>query len=516
MKKIILIFLLISRTLCAQVQKNVEIEVLGRPSWQMVIPMKTEGLILFTKTDMTKARMIMYDEDLNPQWDKEIFLDVERRPTAYTYDRNHATFLFRESRGMYYQLFTVDLATGKIDIQGFELREYFVDQDYIFLGNTLIMSGSNEKGGAFYFYNFREGTGRLVQSGFEGKTDNQHFEYNPEKKLIESVWAIKTIGYSNEKKKKGEFTKDAFVVYAEIDTLGNTLRQVTVPQKGGSFPISGRLLRMRDGTAALLGAYQANTGDKGIYYASLSTATGKSEARFHSFTRLLSGQPDYTADELKKIITGFTFLPHEPVQGDETISFGGVFFKPEYSTVSERIYDPYYSDPYYQRGGGLFGRSNTRTQTRQVFNGYNYISGFVASLNAHGELLEHHRIDINQVSPRITQTLSYNVNGAVAYCVKGNLAARNFNIGNRPILYKLSEDEITPANRGFIPAYQEVRFWYDNYFIADGARNRIEAVSLNDNQDSSSGKSASRKKKAPATFSQVRKIIYLTKIASGS
>ena len=41
---------------------------------------------------------------------------------------------------------------------------------------------------------------------------------------IESLWAIKTIGYSNEKKKKGEFAKDAYLAQLDFDTLGNVLK----------------------------------------------------------------------------------------------------------------------------------------------------------------------------------------------------------------------------------------------------------------------------------------------------
>ncbi|NBA88503.1 hypothetical protein GVN16_22205 [Emticicia sp. CRIBPO] len=514
MRKLVWLFLLFCQLAEAQVQKNVEFEIVGKPSWQMIIPMGPNGVLLFAKTDMTKAKLFMFDDQLSKLWETEIYLDVERKPTAYTFSDSHVTFLFRESQGMYYQLFKVNLTTGDVKIHGFELREYFVDQDYIFLDNSLMMAGANEKGGAYYIYNFDTKEGRLVQSGFEGKTNTQLFEYNPSKKLIESVWAIKTVGYSNEKKKKGEFIKDSFVTYAEIDTSGKTLREVKISQRTGKFPVSGKMVTLNDRQKVVMGNYQSNTGEKGIYFAKIGEGK-EADPVFYSFAQLLAGQPEYSDSDLRKITAAYNFLPNDPIKSDGTITFGGVFYKTEFKSVSERNNnDPYYSDPY-GRNNGLFGRNSSRTQTRQVFSGYNYLSGFVAMFDFDGSLKEHNRIDINQVSPQLRQTLSYNINGAVAYCVKGNLAAKNFKIGNRPILYKLSNDEMTAANRNYIPAYQEVRFWYDNYFIADGSRNKIEAISVNDNQDESTAKSR-KKKKTPASFSQVRKIIYLTKIASGS
>lgn len=516
MKKIVWLLLLFCQLAQAQVQKNVEFEIVGKPSWQMIIPMGPNGVLLFAKTDMTKARLFMFDDQLSKLWETEIYLDVERKPTAYTVSESHATFLFRESQGMYYQLFKVNLTTGDVKIHGFELREFFLDQDYIFLDNSLMMAGANEKGGAYYIYNFDSKEGRLVQSGFEGKTSTQLFDYHPSKKLIESVWAIKTMGYSNEKKKKGEFVKDSFVTYAEVDTSGKTLREVRIVQRDGKFPVSGKMVTLSDRQKVIIGNYQSNTGEKGIYFAKLGEDK-EANPVFYSFGQLLAGQPEYSEAELKKILSSYNFLANDPIRGDGTVTFGGVFYKTEFKSVSERSYsDPYTngSDPY-SRGIGLFGRNSGRTQTRQVFSGYNYLSGFVATFDFDGVLKEHNRIDINQLSPQLRQTLSYNINGAVAYCVKGNLAAKNFKIGNRPILYKLSNDEMTAANRNYIPAYQEVRFWYDNYFIADGSRNKIEAISVNDNRDEESSRSR-KKKKTPASFSQVRKIIYLTKIASGS
>ena len=78
--------------------------------------------------------------------------------------------------------------------------------------------------------------------------------------------------------------------------------------------------------------------------------------------------------------------------------------------------------------------------------------------------------------------MAYNSSGAVAYCFNGNLAARNFNIGTKPVIYKLSEETENKKNQVYLPLYQEVRFWYDNFFIANGSKTKIEVLKLEKKQ----------------------------------
>ncbi len=200
---------------------------------------------------------------------------------------------------------------------------------------------------------------------------------------------------------------------------------------------------------------------------------------------------------------------HEPIFNNQSLTVGGAFYKPEYKTVSQQVYNPY--DNFSPNRTSGFGRSNTRTQT--VFSGYNYSIGFIANIQTNNGSVFSNRIDIKQMSPQIRQPLSFNNAGSVAYCVRGNLATKNFNIGTKPILYKLSDEEQTTANQSFLPAFQEVKFWYDNYFIANGSKNKLEVLKLPNGEKTISKQ---RKKKQSPTFTQVRKTIYLTKIASGS
>ncbi|MGR3809181.1 hypothetical protein [Jiulongibacter sp. NS-SX5] len=527
MKKYIVLFCFLSFNLFAQLDKNVEIEVVGKPTWQMMIPLQEDGLLFLVRSDVTKAMVYKFDKDLNKLWEKEVFLDAEDPPKAYTIADDHISVMFSETSGMYYQVFEFDLSTGEIDQDGFELREFFVDQDYVFLGDKVLMAGSNEKGAAFFNHNFTTEIGQLKeQSEIAGKVSVNLFEYLPESNVIESLWSVKTTGYANEKKKKGEFVKDAFIVHALLDTAGNVLSKTSIKQKAGNFPIDAQLVRIGNGQKLIMGQYQSNSGDKGIYTFDLN---GSNQLKTYSFSSLLRGRQALSIEDMKALMSSYHLMSNKPVYGDGKVYFGGSFIKAQFQTVTEN--DPNYRyDPY----GSMYGRSRynsyynnqrSRTTTRQVFRGYHYPVGFVLEFTENGDLITSNRIDINNVSYQVEPSLAYNESGAVAYCLKGNLAANNFAIGNKPILYKLSEEQrtnLSPANISAIPSYNGVKYWYDNYFIAEGSRSKVEAVTINDEilkeaqKKKKKGLFGRKKDSTPPSYAQVRKIIYLTKIASGS
>ncbi len=503
-----MLLLLFSTNLTAQIIQNVELEVVGKPSWQSIIPIGKDGLLLFVKTDQAKAKAVMYDGNLQKRWESDVFLDVERAPTAYTFDQEQITFLFRETSGMYYQVLIFDFATGIFKNRGFEIRDFFEDQNYVFLKNKVILAGATKEGAAFYTYDFEKEEGKMTLLDIKGKVALQEMSYDEKAGKIHSIWSVKETAYSNTKKKKGEYIKDAFLNVSVFDTAANVLENNKIYQKLGNFPMNAKSVLISDDSRVIVGTYQSKGGQRGMFYL-LDYKKNTSNITFKSFRDLLQVQSEIPEAELQKILKEYTFLMHEPIINDQSLTIGGAFYKPEYKTVSQHVYNPY--DNFSPTRNSGFGRSNTKSQT--VFSGYNYAVGFIANVQMSNGNVFSNRIDIKQISPQIKQPLSFNSAGSVAYCVRGNLATKNFNIGTKPILYKLSDEEPSVANQSFLPAFQEVKFWYDNYFIANGSKNKLEVLKLPNGEKTGSKK---RKKKQSPTFTQVRKTIYLTKIASGS
>ena len=82
-----LLFFLVGSFANAQLINNVQLEVVGKPSWQQTISLGDKGVLLFVKTDMTRARIYRFDENLKQQWATDVFLDVERKSTSYFIDK---------------------------------------------------------------------------------------------------------------------------------------------------------------------------------------------------------------------------------------------------------------------------------------------------------------------------------------------------------------------------------------------------------------------------------------------
>jgi hypothetical protein len=517
MRYFVLFFFFLTSIANGQLLKNVEVEVLGRPTWDMQISLGENGILLLVKSDVTKIDIFKFDAQLKEEWRKEYFLDAEKAPKAYTIALDHVSFLFSETQGMYYQVFEVDLANGELVQSGFELREFFVDQDYVFLEDKVIMAGSNVKGAAFYQYDFKDKIGSLIEKDIIGNVELNLFEYLPKENIIESLWAVKVNGYSNEKRKKGEYIKDAYLMHAVFDTTGNLVSKKKISQNVGKFPTQGQLVRLSNGDRVILGLYQSTTGDKGLFTFGLSY---DQKINTLPFTQLLKGSTAISNEDLQQLYGSYRFLENKPIIGsDGQIIVGGVFFSPQFNTVTDydRNSNPYAygrRNPYDRYGTGI-NNTSSRSRNRQVFMGYSYPVGFVAEFSPDGNLLKQNRIDLNHKSMQIQQALSYNDKGAVAFCIQGDVATNNFNISNKPIRYKLSDD--TGKKSSFVPQYEAVTHWYDNFFFAIGSRAKIEAISVNDNIGESTSKKGKKKRsKTPATFSQVRKVYYLTKIASGS
>lgn len=522
MRILTVFFLFVCQLTTAQLLKNVELEVLGSPTWDMEVSLGEDGLILLVKSDVTKIEIFRFDQNLDQIWAKEYFLDAESAPKAYTIGSDKVSFLFSETQGMYYQVFEVDLNSGDLHQSGFELRDYFVDQDYVFLGEKVLMAGSNQKGAAFYQYHFQEKIGGLMEKDILGQVQLNLFEYLESENTIESLWTVKETGYSNEKRKKGPYIKDSYVVHAVFDTTGTLISKQKIGQNEGKFPVQGNLVRLNNGDRVIMGLYQSTTGDKGIFTFGLNY---DKKIKTYPFTQMLKSSKSLSNEDLQQLYGNYRFLMNKPILGqDGQLIFGGVFFSPQYNTVTEydRNNNPYgYGmsgrnpyDPYNRRMNTM----GSRSRSREVFMGFSYPTGFVAEFTPDGELLKQSRIDLNHKSFQVQQPLAFNSNAAVAFCLQGDVATNNFNISAKPILYKLSDDKsLDPKVQSYLPKYETVAHWYENFFFAVGSRSKVEAISINDNfaDGVEVKKKKKKKKKTPASFSQVRKIYYLTKIASG-
>lgn len=484
MKRILLIivFVLLAAELPAQVLGSATLEVVGSPGWYKAIPLKQEGVVMIVKEDQTRFKVVKLDTRLNKIWDQDLFLDTETGPAAVALHNGRLTLMFSETSGMYYQLIDFDLRNGEYVRKGFEIREFFQDKGLIMYERRALLTGINEKGLAYFIYDFEKDTGKLVQTELTGKIELQDV-LKEEDDVLNILAVEKTVGYSNESKKKGEYVKSSQVTEVRIDTAGRVLGRKNVVPNAGRFPVSG--IRQN---GLVSGIYQQPDGQKGMYFSFLKEEKN-TPVFYRSFSELAGDQ--LAGKQKERFVKSVSWLVVPPAAGTDQIHIGGVFYTPKYQTVATgRGYDAY----------------GNRTASRTVFSGIEFSYAQVFGLDPDGKVLFQNAIAVNQLLGQLTAPLSINSAGAVAYVLNGKVLVKNFNIGSRPIAYQLTDDK--GDGSPYVAGYRQTLHWYDNVFLAIGTQSRIEAQQAGQ----PTGK---KKKKRSIPYTQTRKTYFLTSISAG-
>ncbi|AFK05143.1 hypothetical protein Emtol_4018 [Emticicia oligotrophica DSM 17448] len=482
--------------------KTIEIEVSGSPSWQKIIPLKKDGLLFFVKKDVTKAIIAKFDIDLNKIWEKEILLDVEDKPTSYFLDNEKISFLFRESRGMYYQLYTFSLNDGTFENKGFELREFFQDQGFVDYKDQILLAGNNQTGGSFFNYSFNNDEGTLISADQNGRVQLQEINLNKHKQIV-SLWSVKELGYSNEKKKKGEFIKNAYVVYATYDLSGKLIHKSPIQSNAGNFPLTAKMIEIDSVTKIVSGVYQSNKGLKGIYVSKLEHEK-TILTKFYDYKKIIgpTGFPD--EQKLSKS-AAYNFLAAQMITSKKQIQIGGCFYQSSLKLTANNSPDFV--------GFDIYGSNNfSKKPSKQLNLAYNFQNGFFATFDLDGNLLKNHNVELKQISSSLDEPLATNQANSIAICEKGKLSIYKPLQFTDPLIFSLSKENGDLNTTQYIAKYRNVRNWYDNFFIADGSRIKFEVAK----ELSVSKEKPSRKKKGQSQqiATNVKKIIYLSKVLS--
>lgn len=465
-----------------QILNSTTIEVVGSPSWFRTISLQDKGLVLVLKEDQTRFKVVRYDVNLTKLWEQELFLDTDNAPAAIRQYNDRLVLMFSETSGMYYQLIDFDLKGGEYVRRGFEIRFFFQDSDLVMFRDKAILVGVNQKGVAYYMYDFKTDLGKIVETKLEGRITINHVSLDSSG-LLNILATEKTLGFSNEKKKRGEYVKSSQIVYAKLDTSGVVSDKKTIVQNSGRFPISATI---HDNKELVSGLYQDTQGQKGMYFSFLDKPQN-SPVFFRSFAELISDQ--LSEKDRKKFFSNANFHVLPPKSNSEAIYLGGIFYSRKYQTTSLN----------HQSGG--------RFDSQSVLTGLEFSSGFVFNFNKDGNKVFENQIPVNQITNVFTSPFTINNAGSVAYVSKGKLLIKNFDVGTKPVVYQLTDDTDTISPH--VPGYNHVIHWHDNVFLAIGSQSKVEAQQL------MTDKNAKSKKKKSRPYTQTRKTYFLTSVSAG-
>ena len=482
-----ILFILSLKAAYSQVLNNTTTEVVGSPTWSNTVSLGKDGLVLILKEDQTRFKVLRYDRSLNKLWEQNLFMDTEKSPASSRVYHNRLALLFSETSGMFYQILDFDLNTGEYKTNGFELREFFQDSGLLIIGRKSYLVGINEKGIGYYVYDAESEEGKLVQTELAGTYVVEEVDSTDDGNI--SVLAVeKTMGYSNEAKKKGEYIKSTAVISVVLDTAGVVKSKKTVSQNQGKFPLSASSDRSKK---AVSGIYQDSDGNQGLYLSFIHQDQNV-PVFYQSFASLF---PGVSAKNLKRLLAENKFYLLPVKENQNGIYLGGIFYSPKYKTKSsDSGYDP------------VTGRRQTVSES--VFSGIEFSRAYLFNLDWAGNLQATHPIDVNLLSKDLNVPFTYNDAGAVAYLSNGSLLVKNFEISNKPIVYKLTDDQ--QGKSPYIAAYNRAIHWYDNVFLALGSQNKVEAFQMEDDKNA---KPSKKKKQRP--FIQTRRTYFLTSVSAG-
>ncbi len=516
-----LILLFICQIANSQQLKQVEIPADGRLDWQFLLPLEQNGLVLFYKNEMTKGSIVRYDKDLAITWQSDFYIDAERSPKSYSITKDKLSLMFSENNGAYYQIYEVNLVDGKIKDYGFEITELFNDQDFVLTNNGVLLGGNNDKGAAVYSFNEKESFGELIQKELPGIVSVQSFQLNEESGNIEAVFAVQKIVEQTAKQKKNN-TKpiviSSEIVLMELSQSGEVIQKATIQGENGNYPMNARIFRLPNKEYFLTGTYRNPSGKLGVYSSKLQDGK-KSFIKFVDFETLFK-ESNLTADQLKVLTAQYTYSLHQIEFKENQFVIAGEFYRPEFKTTTE-----YLNNQNNGFGGNNtgFGRNNgyydpygnnRQTQTKQVFVGYRYASGLVYAFDNEGNLKTNNVIGLDKLTREISESFAFSSNNELALCKSGKIVVTRLDDPGIQQTYSLTA-ESTANNKAGLPVYNSVKHWYDNIFIATGVRNQSEVIKNSiDDLPVEKGLFGKKKKRIATQSVKIKRIIYLTKIAS--
>jgi hypothetical protein len=456
-----LLLLLSAPSLFGQILHSAQLEIIGSPGWYKAVNLQERGLVMILKEDQTRFKIVRYDHSLQKRWDQDLFLDAEAGPASLQVYGDRLALLFSETSGMYYQWIDFDLNTGEYVRKGFEVREFFQDKGITVWGKRWVMIGTNKEGLALYIYNPQEDKTEYYKAILPGHYEIQQTMISGENLRILAI--AKTMGYANEKKKKGEYVKSSHLLEVQVDSSGKVISQKAVLPSGGKFPVQGYAV----GDSEVYGLYQQPDGSKGLFV-STTDQTTNIPYMYSSFEELLDTEDKGKLKYLKA--ADYQLVP--PGVGEDKYYLGGIFYTPKWDK------------------NGASAKPD-----------WEYSQAQILVINSDHKVEEVLRVALPQVVSPGLIPLSVNNSGVLAYVMNGKLLLRNFKIGTKPLAYALSEDKVSP----FVAGYRQVLHWHGNVFLGIGTQQKTEAQHI----------SGTQKKKRPIPYTQTRKTFYLTAISAG-
>jgi hypothetical protein len=469
--------------LLAQSQKPARIEIPVKDDTEIykVVPCDEYGLMLiFLSSDMDQNQQMLwvtalFDKNLKEIWRKTFALPKGFYLEEALYNNGHLVCFMQSRKGVEennLRIVDTDLKNSKQTMVGHTIPEKS-GMAYFAAGNNFALAGINVKNDESLLLGYHFGSGKIttINPGVSGKVSIESITIDESGTILT---VLRTLGSARNR-----------AYYLVKSTLtGSILNTVQLSKFDNNNMINTAFAKRVDaGTELIIGSYGRSSqvrkyqGTETIgvastgFFSILLKDNQEVATHFYDFNqfnefykhlrRVDLGSIRSNRDRIGSSNYDFDLLAHEVTEHNGEFRFIAEVYYPEYRTVTTMVYD-YYGRPY--------------PSTYSVFEGFRYLTTFIAGFDETGKLRWNNDLEIRGV---LSQTLSKRVMAwidgdeiVLSYISEGKIVSKVINKSNT--IDPLSTADIatlSPRDRIARDSNSHIAPWYGDYFVIYGYHN---------------------------------------------
>ena len=190
MRKTVCILLL---SLCAfavqaQNSRRVEIESKSKAENMHIVPVESEGVVLFSEVEKGKYAFTRYNTDLKQDWSIDCRVNPALDLTRYIYRDKAIYLLFSRFKTPVYQVVKLNVRAGFAAKYEFNSLDKLDIIDFDAIGNNIFLAGKTRNEPVLIRINLLERQTKVLPSAFRVRTDIQSIEADSIHNVINAVF----------------------------------------------------------------------------------------------------------------------------------------------------------------------------------------------------------------------------------------------------------------------------------------------------------------------------------------
>ncbi len=399
--------------------RRVEIETRSNADQMHVVPVESEGVILFTEVSQGKYTFTRYNTDLKEDWTVDCIVNGMLSLNKYVYRDKALYLLFNRYKSPNYQIIKLNVRAGFAEKYDFYSLDRLDIVDFDAIGSNAFIAGKTRNEPILLHVNLPAKKARLLPSAFRNRTDIQSLTVDTLSRTLHATYVegksrsknviVKTFTPEGESVRNIALTasgqKDYDLLNGKLSALGDSV-ELVIGTYGTQGPVYARATSYNYFGYGW-GSFYQGTADysQGIYISKLQNGEELPEVlQLHRLQELLSvyGAEAAGADgkphQLRKsqgrdLRLQYRLLVHDIIERNGQYVMIAEAYYPEYRTN----YNSMYPGPMgWGYGYGAWG-GMPYNRNMPIFDGWVYTHAVIAGFDRQGNLVWDNSFEISDV-----------------------------------------------------------------------------------------------------------------------